>query len=174
MFSGKTSMLQKYIHTYSCIDKKVIVINHSFDTRYGEQILSNHNGYKIPAHMVNDLNNLPENIINEINEADLITINEGQFFENSLTEFCMNWREKGKDIVISALDGDYKQEMFPEIIKILPKVDNYIKLTAKCISCKDGTNASYTFRKTKDKEQIIVGNQDIYIPLCWKCGKNIN
>lgn len=184
MFSGKSSMLQKYIHTYQCIDRKVIAFNHSFDLRYGNNTISNHDGIKIDAIMTSDLSNyIPRlsgnysenekeitDIIQQIKNSELIAINEGQFFEGSLTNFCLYWRNEGKDIVISALDGDYKQEMFSEIIKILPKADHFEKLKAKCLDCKNGTDAPFTFRKTKDTQQVVVGNQDIYRPLCWKCG----
>jgi thymidine kinase len=181
MFSGKSSMLQKHIHTYQCIERPVIAFNHSFDVRYGDNTIANHDGVKIDAIMTSDLSPyIPGNdredslMISRINSAELIAINEGQFFDGSLTTFCMYWREQGKNIVISALDGDYKQEMFAEIIRILPKADNFEKLNAKCIQCRDGTDAPFTFRKTTEKQQIIVGNQDIYKPLCWKCGQATN
>lgn len=188
MFSGKSSMLQKYIHTYQCIDRPVIAFNHSFDVRYGNDTISNHDGIKTPAIMTSDLSKyIPKlsghysddeidnwRMIERIKKTELIAINEGQFFEGSLTPFCLYWREQGKDIVISALDGDYKQDMFSEIIKILPKSDHFEKLKAKCLDCKNGTDAPFTFRKTSDTQQIIVGNQNIYRPLCWKCGNNPN
>jgi thymidine kinase len=166
MFSGKSTMLQKIIYNYQCIDRNTYCINHSFDNRYGMDCISTHCGNKIPAIMTNDLSSLDEK---ELEKADLIAINEGQFF-NGLVDFCLKWRTKGKDIVICALDGDYKQEMFPEIISLLPKVDNYVKLKAKCVICKDGRDASFTMRKNKEnKELIVVGNQDTYIPVCAKC-----
>jgi thymidine kinase len=100
--------------------------------------------------------------------ADLIAINEGQFF-NDLVDFCEYTKLLGKDIIISALDGDYKQEMFPSIILILPKADKKIFKTAKCKICKDHTDAPFTKRIVNEISQILIGGKDEYIPVCGNC-----
>jgi len=165
MFSGKSSKLCEEIRKFQAISNKVFCINHISDVRYGENAIYTHYGEKIPAHTTDKLMNL----IDKINDEKLIAINEGQFFPD-LTEFCLIMRNKGCDIVICALDGDYKQEMFPEIIKLLPKCDSYTKVYAKCKICCDGTDAPFTKRITNEKEQIVIGVHN-YIPVCWNCLK---
>lgn len=165
MFSGKTSKIMEKIRVYSAIGKKVFCVNHKHDIRYGDDAIFTHYGEKVPAIMTTELMSLINNT--EYHDSDLIAINEGQFFPD-LVKFALESREKGKDIVICALDGDYKQEMFKVIIDLLPKVDYFEKLLAKCKICCDGTNAPFTHRLDSSKEQVLIGS-DIYIPVCSGC-----
>jgi thymidine kinase len=166
MFSGKTSCLCEEIRIYQAINKNTFCINHLHDTRYGDDAIYTHYGEKIPAVMSDTLMTLISNT--EYLNADLIAINEGQFFYD-LVEFCEYTKSLGKDIIISALDGDYKQEMFPSIISLLPKADKKIFKTAKCKICKDHTDAPFTKRIVKHTEQILVGGKNEYIPVCGNC-----
>lgn len=168
MFSGKTSCLCEEIRIYQAIDKKTFCINHLHDIRYGDNAIYTHYGEKIPAVMSDTLMNLTDN--NDYQTADLIAINEGQFF-NDLLDFCEYTISLGKDVIISALDGDYQQKMFPSIIQLLPKADKKIFKTAKCKICKDHTDAPFTKRIVNNNSQILIGGKDEYIPVCGNCLK---
>ena len=61
---------------------------------------------------------------------------------------------------------------FGEIKDIYPLADKITLLTALCLSCKDGTEAIFSKKITNKKEQIDVGNEDTYIPVCRKCYNN--
>lgn len=171
MFSGKTSCLCEEIRIYQAIDKNTFCINHQHDIRYGDNAIYTHYGDKIPAVMTNSLMHLTQHP--DYIKADLVAINEGQFF-NDLVEFCIYTKNVGKDIIISALDGDFKQEMFPSIAQLLPKADKKIFKTAKCKICKDHTDAPFTKRIVNQTEQILIGGKSEYIPVCGNClEKNI-
>ena len=43
MYAGKSTELIRKINMYEFLDKKIIVINHSINNRYGSQNLSTHN-----------------------------------------------------------------------------------------------------------------------------------
>lgn len=166
MFSGKTSSLCEEIRIYEAIDKKTFCINHHHDIRYGENAIYTHYGEKVPAIMTDKLMTLVDNP--DYLNSDLVAINEGQFFTD-LTDFCMYTKKLGKDIIVCGLDGDYKQEMFPSIIQLLPKVDKKIFKTAKCKICKDHTDAPFTKRIVEQTEQILIGGKTEYIPVCGNC-----
>lgn len=166
MFSGKTSCLCEEIRIYQAIDKNTFCINHLHDTRYGDNAIYTHYGEKISAIMSDKLMNLVDN--SDYLKADLIAINEGQFFSD-LVEFCLYTKQLGKDIIVSALDGDYKQEMFPSIANLLPKADKKIFKTAKCKICKNHTDAPFTKRIVNETEQILIGGKSEYIPVCGSC-----
>jgi thymidine kinase len=166
MFSGKTSCLCEEIRIYQAIDKTTFCINHQHDTRYGDNAIFTHYGEKIPAVMTDSLLHLIDNP--DYLNADLVAINEGQFFPD-LVDFCVYTKHLGKDVVVSALDGDYKQEMFPQIASLLPKADKKIFKTAKCKICKDHTDAPFTKRIVSNTSQVLIGGKSEYIPVCGKC-----
>jgi thymidine kinase len=166
MFSGKTSCLCEEIRIYQAINKTTFCINHLHDTRYGDNAIYTHYGEKIPAVMTDSLMHLVNNA--DYLNADLIAINEGQFF-NDLVEFCEYTKLLEKDVIVCGLDGDYKQEMFPSIIQLLPKADKKIFKTAKCKICQDHTDAPFTKRIVNEVSQILIGGKDEYIPVCGNC-----
>jgi thymidine kinase len=105
----------------------------------------------------------------KINECDVILINEGQFFHD-IVEFTTEMVEKRhKKVYICGLDGDFKREKIGKLLDLVPISDKVTKLRALCGQCKDGTPAPFSFRKSSSTEQVVIGADDIYIPLCRKC-----
>ena len=118
----------------------------------------------IPCIQANSL----KDIIPQLMKSDVILINEGQFFDD-LYEVCINMVEKwNKRVHIAALDGDFKQQVFGDVLKLIPKCDDYIKLHALCAYCKDGTKAPFSHRISEESQQISIGVTN-YVPLCRKC-----
>ena len=126
MFSGKTSWLMQQHKKYEFINKNVVVVNYDQDKRYHNSLLSTHDKQMIPCIQAKTL----KKIIPQLMESDVILINEGQFFED-LYEVCINMVEKwDKRVHIAALDGDFKQQVFGDVLKLIPKCDDYVKLHA--------------------------------------------
>jgi thymidine kinase len=108
----------------------------------------------------------------QINECDVILINEGQFFHD-IVEFTTEMVEDHhKKIYICGLDGDFKREKIGKLLDLVPLCDKVTKLRALCGKCKDGTSAPFSFRNTSSTEQVLIGADDIYVPLCRKCYQN--
>jgi thymidine kinase len=174
MFSGKTSwILQKYQQHMYC-DNKVVVINHAEDVRYDSTMLSTHDKKMIPCIQLTDFNekSLDTTVTNNIITADVILINEGQFF-TGLFHFVNMLLEKKKIIYICGLDGDFKQKKFGELLDLIPICDKVYKLRSLCSLCKNGTRAIFSHRVNKVIEQKLIGS-DMYIPLCRKCYNDKN
>ena len=163
MYSGKTSEVIRECHKWFSISKKVVCINYSADDRYG-------NDEKLYSHDLNTVECIRvlklENVSNEsILNADIILINEGQFFTD-LIEYCLEWAEKySKDVVVSGLDGDFMRKPFGKILNLIPYADKVKKLSAFCSMCSDGTPAYFTWRLSNENEQVVIGSTN-YIPLC--------
>jgi thymidine kinase len=170
MFSGKTTALIREFREWSSIKKKPLCINYIGDDRYGnvcENNMYNHNLLSVECIHVSKLEEVNDDLVRS---ADIILINEGQFFSD-LVPFCQKWCEQyGKNIVVCGLDGDYKREMFGEILKLIPLADSVEKLNAFCARCADGTKAHFTHRCSKETDQIIIGSSN-YISLCRSCYK---
>jgi len=179
MFSGKTTKLIDLYKKYSYCNIKVCVINHSLDTRYTSSQLSTHDGILVPCIFLSDIlpvynYNQIDETLNEIGkkhlllkEAEVILINEGQFFSD-LYEGVLEMLKDNKKIYVSGLDGDFQQKKFGTLLDLIPHCDKITKLHSLCGICKNGTQAIFSKRIVKEQTQTLVG-VDNYIPVCRKC-----
>lgn len=170
MYSGKTSELIREYTRYKKIGKKVVCINYTFDNRYGEDdFVYSHDLNKIECLKAKELMSIKKETILKY---DVILINEGQFFEDIL-EFCKLYCDTySKHIIICALDGDFMRKPFGKISELIPLADEITKLKAFCTECNDGTLGIFTWRLSKDKEQVSINND--YIPVCRKHYLNLS
>lgn len=173
MFSGKTTLLYRRIQFAKHVNKKVLIINHLNDTRCGQEIKS-HDSVRCEAHKVYKLNDIDNSFIEE---ADVIAIDEGQFFPD-IQDFVKKWESSGKVLHICGLVADYQRNKFGNLLDIVPICDTVTKLTALCTACNNGTKALFTYRLTNEKDTIVIGDKTQYTSLCRKhyltssCNKN--
>ena len=164
MFSGKTSRLLNIYKKCLSEDIKCYVINYSEDKRYSENRLSTHNKKMIECNNCLLIKELLKKDIIDNNEVFLI--NEGQFFNDIYEAVHLLVDVYDKEVYVCGLDGDFKRNMFGDILRLIPICDKVTKLSAICESC--GDNAIFTKRLTKESEQKVIGS-DNYIPVCRKC-----
>ena len=170
MFSGKTSLLINVYNNNKKNNKNTLVINHKFDTRYGNKGLTSHNKVTIPCIKMNKLSEVYK-ILNKPDSVkyDTILINEGQFF-NDLYKVVYTLVLSNYKVYVCGLDADANMNKFGTILDIIPLAENVLKLKSKCSKCEN--SASFTKRLIKSKQQIIIGDSDIYIPVCRNCFYN--
>ena len=179
MFYGKSSKLIHAYKKWSLCNYTPLVINYSEDTRYSPEAdhIITHDQSKIPCIHNTSLRNIFQPLINNKTMSsdtyNIILINEGQFFPDLYQVVIEMVENKNKIVHIAALDGDFKRNIFGEILQLIPRCDDYLKLHALCAKCKDGTKASFSHRISSEDEQISIGS-DNYIPLCRKCYQFLN
>jgi thymidine kinase len=163
MFSGKTSELIRRLKRYKVLNKKVVVINSSKDTRSPEEVINTHDGVQFPCLMVDHISHciIKESFCN----ADIVAIDEAQFFTN-LKEFVEMCLFLNKSVIIAGLDGDYKQRKFGEVIDCIPLASDVTKLSALCMDCKNGTPGPFTKRIVQNDDLELVGGNDMYKAVC--------
>ncbi len=154
MFSGKTTKLIETAAIGQCLVLDYDTTNAS--RPYSSDIYS-HDARSISCIKVNDLSKI------DITIFDSILINEAQFF-TGLKKFIMDALEDGKHVHVFGLDGDFKQEVFGEMIELIPIADSYVKLYARCLC---GNKAAFSKRNTKNVQQYAP--HDSYRPACRKC-----
>lgn len=179
MFSGKTSKLIEIYKQCVFCNISVCVINHSFDTRYHDKLLSSHDKVMVPCLQATELNEIwtkneslndsdnSEN--NKIKQTEVFLINEGQFFPD-LYEVVLDMLQHKKIVYVCGLDGDFERKRFGQIIDLIPHSDTITKLTSLCSLCKNGSRGIFSMRLTNEKQQTLIGS-DNYIPVCRKCYK---
>jgi len=166
MFSGKTSKLLEIYKQCMFCNIKTVVVNHDLDKRYHSSMLSTHDKIMIPCIRTTTL----ELIWDSLQEADVILINEGQFFPD-LYESCIRLMYMNKKVYVCGLDGDFQKKPIGQMLELIPICDNVTKLTSLCAICKNGTRGIFSKRVTGEQEQIIIG-ADNYIPVCRICYTN--
>ena len=170
MFSGKSTMLLRVANKYQSIGKKVIAINNKRDTRYGSGKIITHDKLSINCIMVSNLNEIisEKSYFNEFKNADIILIEELQFFED-ISFIVKAADEYNKKVVASGLDGDYLRKPFKSVISLIPYADNITKLTSFCKRCSNGTPGIFSKRIVNSDTHILVGGADTYMSVCRKC-----
>ena len=179
MFSSKTSKLVEIYKQCIFCNIPVAVINHSIDQRYDDTLLSTHDKVMIPCIQTNKLIDIwyygeSESVtLTRLGDsvklvvADVIIINEGQFFEDLLPA-VEHMLQHNKKIYVGGLDGDFERKKFGQILDLIPLCDKVTKMTSLCGICKNGTAGIFSKRISLEREQTVVGS-DNYIPVCRAC-----
>lgn len=165
MFSGKTSKLLDIYKQCNFCSIPCIIINHSSDTRYHETMLSSHDNVLAPCIMLSKLEDCLA--IKEVKDAQVILINESQFFCD-LYDSVVTMLNHDKKVYICGLDGDFERKKFGQILDLIPMCDKVSKISSLCGICRDSTKAIFSMRLTDEKDQTVVGIEN-YSPVCRKC-----
>ena len=104
------------------------------------------------------------------NDYDVVGIDEAQFFDDGLVEVCNQLAYSGVRVIIAGLDMDYKGVPFGPIPGLMSIAEYVTKVHAICVRC--GNLANYTHRLSEDDKLIVLGETDIYEPLCRICYAN--
>jgi thymidine kinase len=169
MFASKTTELIRYASTYKSIGKKIMLMNHIWNNRYGTTGISSHNHQVLnDCICLSRLGDIMENedYRREFEESEVILIEELQFFTDAYDNI-VDWIDnQGKCVVAAGLDGDFRKQPFGDVLRLIPHAEEVKKLKALCRKCCDGTEAHFTKRTTCDQQTTLVGSDDIYEPVC--------
>jgi thymidine kinase len=166
MFSGKSSELIRILKRSRAIGKKILVVNSSKDTRSPEDVLRTHDNVVfncVKVARLQDLTGMPG-----FHNSEVIAIDEAQFFTD-LREYVQGFVNAGKEVIVAGLDGDFRQRKFGEILECIPIADRVTKLTALCMSCRDGTPGPFTQRTINSDELELIGDSNMYRAVCRSC-----
>lgn len=174
MFSGKTTVAMSQLNKRADIGMKSLYINSILDTRTigNFSTHSSHGGI-----LSSKVNSVKTKFLFDQTEIvknyDVIAIDEAQFFEDLLNT-VITWVDTlGKIVIVCGLDGDSNRRKFGHILDLIPYADVAEKITAKCRQClveeghpEDSSDAPFTYRLNRDVSQILIGNDEVYSPLC--------
>ena len=163
MFSGKSTRLIEQMRKYVYKAKKTIMVKYYADQRYSEKSeVVTHDLIKYDS--INC--KLLRNSFETLKQYDVIGIDEGQFFAD-LVEICEELALMGKNILIAALNGDFRMEPFPVIQRIISKADKIKLLKAYCFNCHK--DAKFSLRIVQSNETVLIGAGEAYKPACREC-----
>lgn len=167
MYAGKSTELLKEIQKYTHLKKNIMVINHIYDDRHGTKSLSTHDGKTYEDCIIaEELTEIKIKYKKQYESADVIIVNELQFFKDCY-KVIIDWLDNDcKTIICAGLDGDYLKEPFGDLVKLIPHCDDIVKLKSYCNICNNGTGALFSKKIINDGKLISVGGEGKYIPVC--------
>jgi thymidine kinase len=163
MFSGKTEELIRRLRRAQFAGLKVEIFKPSLDNRYSETRVVSHDAKSIISTPVDNASA----ILLLAGNVNVVGIDEAQFFDNSIIDVCNSLADNGVRIVIAGLDMDFMGKPFGPMPALLAISEYITKLHAICMRC--GNLAQYSFRKSENEQVVLLGEKNIYEPLCRNC-----
>jgi len=163
MFSGKTEELIRRLRRAQFAGLKVEIFKPSLDNRYSETRVVSHDEKSIISTPVDNASA----ILLLAGDVDVVGIDEAQFFDASIVEVCNRLADEGVRIIIAGLDMDFMGKPFGPIPSLLAVAEHITKVHAICMRC--GNLAQYSFRKSDEEQVVLLGEKNIYEPLCRDC-----
>lgn len=165
MFSGKTEELLRRLRRAKIANLRMAIFKPSIDIRYGQN--------KIVSHDTNYFPSMPVkkaiDILKHAGNAQLVAIDEIQFFDDEIIAICDELANRGKRVICAGLDMDYLGKPFGAMPQILAVADYITKIHAICVQC--GRPGTHSFRIINDSETIVLGETESYEARCRSCFK---
>jgi len=192
MFSGKSDLLLNIIKDHIVLSRRIFAVTSVLDDRYSKtpitdndkSFITTHDQAKYPCTAAGTLAFLLEK---DLTEIDLLVIEEGQFFDDIRdTVLTLAGRYTHLKIVIATLDLNYDREPWESVKQLILEADVKIHRRAICKDCNNGVrNAAFSHLKsntnmgttasapveestTQSHAKVLVGESDLYEPLCRK------
>jgi thymidine kinase len=163
MFSGKTEELIRRLRRAQFAGLRVEIFKPSLDNRYSETRVVSHDDKSIISTPVDN----PSSILLLAGDVDVVGIDEAQFFDSSITEVCASLADSGVRVLVAGLDMDFMGKPFGPMPSLLAIAEYVTKVHAICMRC--GNLAQYSFRKSEEEQIVLLGEKNLYEPLCRKC-----
>lgn len=163
MFSGKTEELIRRLRRAKIAKLNVIVFKPKIDDRYSKEEIVSHSEQSLSSKVVET----PNEILEFSKNAQVVGIDEAQFFSDDLVDICNKLADSGKRVIVAGLDQDYRGIPFEPIPQLLAHAEYITKTLAICVKC--GNPADKTQRTIKTSERVVVGAADSYEARCRKC-----
>ena len=157
MFCGKTDEMLRLLRRFSIAGRQVVLVKPRLDTRTDEITVVSRSGAQHRAVTVDRSTEIEA----AIGPADIVAIEEGQFFDEGLPEVVEALAATGKQVIVTGLDRDFRGVPFGTMPRLLALADQVTKLTAICMVC--GEPATRTQRlidgepAPADSPLIVIG-----------------
>jgi thymidine kinase len=169
MFCGKSEELIRRLRRSTIARYAVVCVKPAIDDRYGVEDVISHAGSRMTARAISD----PRELLELRGEADVIGVDEAQFFDARLVSVCEALAASGLSVICAGLDRDYRGLPFGPMPELLSIADRVTKLQAVCVQC--GGDATLSQRLVDgapapfDDATVVVGGAERYEARCRGC-----
>jgi thymidine kinase len=157
MFCGKTDEMLRLLRRFSIAGRTIVLVKPRLDTRTEDGTVISRSGAR---HIAVAVDNSRE-IAGLVGHADIVAIEEGQFFDDRLPDVVGRLADAGKQVLVTGLDQDFRGIPFGPMPRLMALADQVTKLTAICVVC--GEPATRTQRlidgqpAPADSPLIVIG-----------------
>jgi len=159
MFSGKTEELIRRLKRAKFARQRVEIFKPNVDVRYDEEMVVSHDSNEIRSTPVPAAANIPILADN----CDVVGIDEAQFFDDEIIKVCNDLANRGVRVIVAGLDMDFKGNPFGPMPALMATAEYVTKVHAICT--RTGNLASYSYRKAKSDDLVLLGENEEYEPL---------
>ena len=163
MFSGKTEELIRRLRRAQFANQKIAIFKPTVDNRYSDVEVVSHDFHKLTSTPIKD----PADMLKVGPEVKVVGVDEAQFFGDSLVEVCQALANRGVRVIVAGLDMDYLGQPFGPMPRLMAVAEDVQKVHAICVKC--GALATYSHRLSKSQDLVLLGEKDVYEPLCRDC-----
>lgn len=163
MFSGKTEELIRRMRRAQLARLTVEIFKPAMDTRYHHTNITSHDSNSISSTPVDH----SSTILQLGSAANVVGIDEAQFFDNELPNVCNRLANGGIRVIVAGLDMDFMGRPFGPVPALMSIAEHVTKVHAVCIRC--GAPANYSYRVAKGEQKLLLGEKDHYEPRCRAC-----
>ncbi|ACF14764.1 Thymidine kinase [Chloroherpeton thalassium ATCC 35110] len=156
MFSGKTEELIRRLRRAQIAGQKTEIFKPAIDNRYSETEIVSHSEFRISSRVVSH----SKEIMLHSQNADVVGIDEAQFFDEGIVDVCESLANNGKRVIVAGLDLDFRGKPFGPMPQLLAVAEYVTKTLAVCM--KSGLPASRTQRIAPGTDLIDVGHTNKY------------
>jgi thymidine kinase len=170
MFAGKSEELIRLARRALYAKRKVQVFKPCIDDRYHQTMVVTHMGVQHEAVPVANVAELAGAVDKD---AQVVLIEEAQFFDTSIADFVVALADRGVEVILAGLDQDFRRQPFGPMPVLLSVADEVVKLRAICMKC--GEPASHTYRMIDGKPAhwddpiVLIGATESYEARCRRC-----
>ena len=133
------------------------------DVRYSEEDVVSHDSKHLRSFPVDS----PAKMLELAKGADVVGVDEAQFFDGELVEVAQKLADSGIRVIIAGLDTDFLGNPFGPMPALMAVAEDVQKVHAICVKC--GSPAQFSHRLSKSNSLVELGEKDIYEPLCRHC-----
>jgi len=177
MNSGKSIEILKVAHNYEEQNKNVIIFTSAIDNRDEIGYVSSRIGLRREAIPIYNHTNVYEIIMESKENISCVLIDEVQFTKKEhILQFTKIVDELNIPVMGFGLKNDFQNELFEGSKYMLLYADKIEEMKTICWFCEK--KASMALRIDEQKkpvytgEQIKIGGNDSYYPVCRKCHRN--
>lgn len=163
MFSGKTEELIRRLRRAQFANQRIAIYKPAVDTRYSEDDVVSHDLHKIPCVPVK----YPGEMLSVDDDVQVVGIDEAQFYDDTLIPVAEALAARGIRVIVAGLDTDYLGKPFGPMPALMAIAEDVQKVHAICVRC--GSLANHSHRLSSSNELVVLGEKDIYEPLCREC-----
>lgn len=163
MFSGKTEELIRRLRRARIARQHTEVFKPTLDARYSDDEVVSHNENSVTTTTVDT----PSQIVLMANDADVVGIDEAQFFDEDLVPVCQELANEGRRVIVVGLDTDFRADPFDPVPQLMAVAEHVTKLHAVCVVC--GAPANHSQRIVPGENRVLVGATEAYEPRCRTC-----